>query len=228
MYPDVVKSCKYGTHGSGNSVNETITNRLTNWEQLKDLNSFHLSINSHLESGKRIEDFLPDLGIDYFPKWVTGVDASSLPDGELIGIYGSCYAVNRHWNFWIEDDWMKLIRRKAKDNPNATFVVIGAAFDLDLGSKIIAKCREEGINVYDCIGKSLGFVVEVMKRLDYFYSFPSGLGILAASVKCPTLMFYPPHLKDMMKSWAHPDSIESGLFRESLFCTVEEAYNYSL
>lgn len=238
LLPQVAASASYVPGLSYKKLKrENIQNKKRLWEQINE-KEFCLSANVHLEQGKRIEDFLPDLPTSFKLPWVTTdkeVETASKRlwlNTKYIGIYGSSYSTSRTWGFWDERKWMELIRKIHEHDPEYKFVIIGAQWDLDLGRNLCRMLSEERIAYVDTIGDSLGTVVEIMKRLTYFFSFPSGLGILAPTVDCPVTMFYPdgkngaPNLSKMMNAWASPDDIESGQYKGCLFCEPEAIFNW--
>lgn len=197
------------------------------WWQIKET-SFYLSMNEHLEQGRRIEDFLPDLPVSYRLQY----DVESCPDPKLpigkklIGLYGSSYSTTRKWGFWDEDQWLELARLLYTRDPAIHFVIIGAEWDLDLGRNLVRFLEQEQIPFTNTIGQSLGTVIKILCQLHYFFSFPSGLGVLAATVDCPVTMFYPPHLHLMMNAWADPEAISNHRYKGCQFCSPREIFDW--
>lgn len=202
------------------------------WEhiRIRRVQEMYLSMNEWLEHGKRIERFFPDLKTSYTIDYQTTIEEKDnaraiVPKTNYVGIYASAYSTQRAWGFWDEHGWFELISNIYKAR-QCTFVIIGAAWDIDLGDKLIALLKAKKIPYVDTIGQTLGTVVEIMKRLDYFIGFPSGLSILNETLGKNGLMFYPPHLKLMINAWADPDRIESEDYKGMLFCTPSEAFNW--
>jgi hypothetical protein len=206
-------------------------------KSFRDIKSdnFYLSANKHLEAGKRIEFFFPDLDTSFRINWDTEqfnfqamnkiLDCSGR---EFIGLYGSSYNTSRAWGFWNEHKWLELAQMVYRHNSGYKFVIIGAEWDLDLGGNLVKLLEKEGIPYVNTIGQPLGVVIEIMKILKYFFSFPSGLGILAPTVSCPVTMFYPKHLNLMMNAWAAPADIESGQYKGCQFCEPEAIFNWAV
>lgn len=202
------------------------------WHNIKKFHDFTLEANTHLEHGKRIEQWLPDLPTTFRIDWATTQAdkyyGATIPEN-AIGIYGSAYSTQRAWGFWDEKEWLKLIKLCG---PDYTYVIIGAEWDTDLGRNLMALLAKEKIKYVNTIGQSLGTVIEIMKRLHYFFSFPSGLGILATTVNCPVTMFYPngrnsgADLRPMINAWAAPEDIESGIYKGCEFCTPEQIFKW--
>lgn len=224
---------------------------LKNWAQYHGQQSFILEANTHLEAGRRIEEWLPDLPTSFRFEWQTSeedkdnadvicsdiefnkvndkMQSVSVVRKNCIGIYASAYSTQRAWGFWNEQQWLELIKLCSKDY---TYVIIGAEWDTDLGTNLIRSLSRLGYKYVNTIGQSLGTVIEIMKRLHYFFSFPSGLGILATTVDCPVTMFYPsgkngaPDLRPMINAWALPEAIEIGRYKGAAFCTPEQIYKW--
>lgn len=211
---------------------QNIQNKLKNWRQITHP-EFFLTANAHLEAGKRIEDFLPDLPTSFVIDYATDeedkrtaklvVPHSTVP---VIGIYGSAYSTQRAWGFWDENGWFELIQLLRKKCPEAIFVIIGAHFDIDLAGNLMKLLDEEAVNYIDTIGQPLSVVIEILKRLNYFIGFPSGLSILNETLGKNGVMFYPFHLQPMMNAWANPERIASGEYKGCLFCSPKEIYNW--
>lgn len=233
LIPSLTESADYdGGFWSDAVVQANIQTSKPTWADIKG-DGFFLSANRHLESGKRLEAFLPDLKTSFEVAWATSEyrmeAAAVMPAGpKYIGLYGSSYSTLRCWNFWGAAQWAALADRILQQSPGAVFVIVGASFDLDLAGDLSGILSDHGIRHIMLVGKPLGLVVEAMKLMRYFFAFPSGLGILSASVQCPTLMFYPPHLTRMINTWADPKAIESGSYRGLPFCAPDDALSYAL
>lgn len=220
--------------------NQNIQNRYKNWKDIK-AKDFYLSANKHLEAGKRIEEFFPDLPTSFRIDWDTDIYrneaihiTNDFAGADIIGLYGSSYNTTRTWGFWDEHKWLKLAKMIHQHNPNTVFLVVGADWDLDLGTNLFQLLDDADLPAKKIIGYDLGTVIELMKLMTYFFSFPSGLGILAPTVGCPVTMFYPdgrgksPNLSKMMNAWAAPADIESGQYKGCLFCEPEAIFNWAV
>lgn len=233
LLPQVVRGCEYSKDRRLNYrtlAAKNIQKAVPLWKDIK-YTHFALSCNEHLEQGKSLESFLPDLPTSYTIDWQTSqyepeVAHDTRNFDTMIGIYGSSYSTTRAWGFWQENEWLELIEKIHAVNPNYTYVLIGADWDLDLGVKLINRLKSNNIQCFDTVGKPLGYVIEVMKRLKYAFYFPSGLPILSETLtrKTDCLMFYPDHLKKMIGSWRNPSrGVE---FKEMLFTTPENVFDF--
>lgn len=233
LLPQVVRHCEYSkdrriTYNFLAAKN--IQKAVPLWSNIK-YTHFALSANEHLEHGKRLEEFLPDLATSFTIDWQTShyeqdVKHDTRNYHTMIGIYGSSYSTTRAWGFWQENEWLDLILKMHEVNKNITYVLIGADWDLDLGVKLINRLKSNNIECFDTVGKPLAYVIEVMKRLKYAFYFPSGLPILSETLtrKTDCLMFYPDHLKKMIGSWRNPSrGIE---FKEMPFTSPDKVFDF--
>jgi ADP-heptose:LPS heptosyltransferase len=230
LLPQLSASCEYVPNLQYRVVGpRNIQRQIPLWRQIK-MQDFYLSANQHLEEGKRIESFLPDLPTSYelpfqTQEWI-GPVAVDFPKGIYIGIYASAYSTVRSWGFWREDGWLSLIKMVKQLIPEAVFVQIGAAWDEELATNLTTLMKRDGIAHISTIGKPLGYVIEMMKILNYGFYFPSGLGILSGLLHRPSVMFYPPALPRLATTWADPVIIEDGSFKECQFCSPEVIFKW--
>ncbi len=232
LTPDLVADAQYDdSFTSLEPIKEGVQNSKDRWYDVYE-DDIYLSANTHLENSYRLEWFMPDLDTMFRVPWKTEKwreEAEEfLPNGRpYVGLYGSAYSTARHWEFWGIAQWANLAA-SVRQVGDPIFVVIGASFDIDLARDLGTHLANHSIKQMSLIGKPLGLIIEVMKRLSYFFAFPSGLGILSTSVRCPTMMFYPPHLEPMINAWAEPEAIMSGLYTGVPFIPPEEALKKAL
>ena len=229
LLPSLVNSCSYVPGLPYATIRKT--SQQFDGKNFSDIQekAFSLAANYHLEQGSRIETFLPDLATSFTIPWRTGdhgFDIKGLPNSSrFVGIYCSKYESNKAWSHWTERTWFDLIQKIHAEKPETVFCIIGALFDIDLSGKLIQLLQQNNIPYFDCIGKSLAYTIELLKVLDYFIGFPSGLSILNETLEKKTFMFYPPHLEKMMYAWASPERIKSKDYIASQFGTSMEAFN---
>jgi len=237
LFPQItIKSGYAEEFGKNFSTNLVLDNSAQyfnkKWGDIKEKEIF-LAPNRHIEAGKYLKDLFPDLPISYYMDYNTSAEDKNIANKLLpnknkhyIGIYGSCYAVNRHWGFWLEKEWFNLIRNLKRLDDSVVPVIIGATYDIDLGQNLIRMLKSANIEYVDTIGQSLSSVIEIMKLLFYGFYFPSGLGIISGTLGAPSTMFYPQHLRSIMTKWCDPMLTESGIFKECLFCSDTEIFNW--
>lgn len=228
LLPQTFASCEYAPGLQYRVVNANNIQRYAgDWKNITQ-QDFYLSANEWLEAGRRIETFLPDLPTSFelpfqTQEW-TGPVAVDFQGGPYIGIYASAYSTARAWGFWDADGWYELILKLHKLIPEATFVQIGAEWDIGVADDIRARMDKGKVPYINTIGKPLGYVIEMMKILSYGFYFPSGLGILCGILHRAGCMFYPPALPKLACTWADPAIIADGSFKECQFCSPGEIF----
>lgn len=198
--------------------------------------NFYLEANSLLELGHRIEKFLPDLPTTYKLEYATTKNDYEIAKDLLlqdnrtfinkyIGIYTSAYSNARHWGGWQAHEWLQLINMINKLDKGYKFVLIGAEYDIGIPELIMQSLKPE--DYINTIGQPLSVVIEILKRLDCFFGFPSGLSIINETLAAKqTVMFYPNHLKKLMNAWPDPERIENGSYKGCEFCEPEKIFEW--
>jgi len=189
------------------------------WEEIraKGFGRTLIECNRHLEQGKRLEDWLPDLETDFHyeikgptDRELAHVDSIFEDKGLLwedlprpfIGISAASYRGSEAWSTWDEDEWIGFLRGLQSDL-GGTIILLGGFWD-DL-THVISK---EGY--LDCVGKTkVSHLLEIQKRLDYFIGFSSGMGILRTVLRLPTFMMFPDHLSGLATAWTPPEMLEN-------------------
>lgn len=233
LMPRIAESCEYVPKLNYSKIkNNCATISRSTWARITE-HEFFLQANAHLESGRRIEQFLPDLETTYRLDYATSFEDKKiaerlLPNNKYIGIYTSAYGNARHWGFWDEHGWFKLVKAIHDVDKTFVFVLIGADWDTDLSTKLMQLMNEHHIQFINTVGKPLSVVLECMKRLSYAFYFPSGLAILSETAGCSdSVMFYPKHkLPKMPGTWCDPQRGRSGAFKECFFCEAEEIFHW--
>lgn len=233
LLPDIVASHEYTPGLSYKKIAQAnVAIKGKRWADLKQ-KELTISANTHLESGFRIEKFLPDLPTTFLLDYATSDEDKEMSKRFVtktfkknIGIYASAYSNARNWNMWDHEEWFYFIKMMHDRCKDYRFVIIGASYDTDLAQLLMLKLQEHKIPYIGTIGQPLKVVVEILKRLDYFIGFPSGLSILNESLGKDGCMFYPPHLIKMMNAWAHPDRIAAGNYKGCQKCLPGQLFNW--
>ena len=231
LLPQLSASCEYVPGLPYSVVGPRNIQRTKKYWRLIQEQEFFLSANEWLEAGNRIETFLPDLPTSYSLPFQTAeweeVVKTDFPGGPYIGIYASAYSTARAWGFWgASTGWYDLIWMMHEYIPEATFVQIGADWDIGVADEIRALMIQDHVPFISTIGKPLGYVIEMMKRLAYGFYFPSGLGILSGLLSRPSVMFYPPALPRLATTWADPQIIADQSFKECQFCGPGDIFRW--
>ncbi len=242
LFPQLVESFEYIPQCGYNKVKRNATHG--KWHKFTS-QEFYLEANSHLELGNRIENFLPDLPTSFKLEYATsyedegkaleilGFDSIDTNEGKiyggaiepLIGIYTSAYSNARHWGGWEADDWIALIQLIHRYNKGYKFVFIGAVYDIGI-SQILMEGMPKEMYI-NTIGQPLSVVIEILKRLDCFIGFPSGLSIINETLAAKqTIMFFPPHLSKLINAWPDPERIENASYKGCLFCEPKQIFDW--
>lgn len=147
-------------------------------------------MNHFLESGNSLSRIWPDLKTDYHYRLNTNeddvgaaVDLLGTRTTPVFGLY--CSSRNHRDNgLWSVDEWVEFVER-VSEGRSVRWACLGAEYD--------DKTREvcDRIGALNGVGNlGLGATIETIRRLDYFFAFPSGLGILADVVQTPCTMWY--------------------------------------
>lgn len=186
-----------------------------------------LEANSHLEAGKRIEDFLPDLKTSFTLPYVlpkerhAQIRALNMPmlhpdTPPYIGIYTTSYGNARYASAWVLNEWMELIKLIQGLRKGYKFVFIGAPYDVGISDEIMARMASN--DFINAIGQPLPVTIEVLKRLEMFIGFQSGLSIINETIGAKqTVMLYNHALERMMNTWPDPERIKSGAYKGCTF-----------
>lgn len=179
----------------------------------------YITANPWLEKGNRLEGYLPDLDTDFhYPirgtvDEVAWAESKLVPCAKHFAIYVSAKGGIDAWSGWYEYEWAEFIRFVHNTFPGTAFYLIGAGWDRDMQAAVNRILDIEGVEYVDTVGKtSLGKAVELIRRMDYFAGFASGMTILADVMKKPVLMLYPDYLADLMYSWPCPVSMATGSY----------------
>lgn len=196
------------------------------WSELSSKPKIVLSANEHLEGGKRLEMFLPDLPYAYVDDFrTTAADRNYaervLSQGMTIGIYTSSLSNSHAHGGWELDQWLYFCARLGLLRPN--FVLIGAEYDRTLTIPLASALAQLGFACKEVVGRPLGSVIEVLRGLTYFVGFPSGLSVIREMLRQDGLMFYGFSQSGIIGAWAEPERIQAGKIYERLFLSPADA-----
>lgn len=171
-----------------------------------------LEANMHLEAGKRLEDWLPDLECDFHYQINTTDEHKAKAEKALEGfarpiwgISAASYRGSEAWKTWGFAEWSEFLK-KFHERVGGTIILLGGFWD-DLTSSL----SNDGYA--DLVGRTdIGTAVEVLKRLDGYFGFSSGLGVLMTVLNRKTMMLWPDHQLALRTSWAPPEMLQSGRY----------------
>ena len=198
-----------------------------------------LACNPHLEAGKPLATWMPDLPTTYrYPLTTTDahrqVAAQYLrhthPGDVLIGVSCASYRGAAAWKTWGDVEWTAFLRRVQQATPAARFVLLGGAWDdltaavFDEASRLRWLTDARGLPP---IGRTtFGAAVELLKALHGYIGFSSGLGHVACHCcNCPTFMLWPGHEQRLSIAWVDPELLESGFYVPSSWLSPSEVFH---
>ena len=218
-----IKNGGYAGHGAMTSVNGTLAPG-TDLASLPD-GDYFLAINSWLEGGGKVADWIPGkTDYHFLMNTLHGqFEAAELFQdlkGPVVGVYCSAYGNSRHWGFWGYEEWRRFLQKVVDMLPEEThFLFLGAEYDVQIADKLHGWMDSCGIQSKLLLGAfHIGTTIEIIRKLDYFFVFPSGLGFLADVVNTPHMMWFPHHLKPMMGSFCDPENYD----KKTLHCLFSE------
>lgn len=225
-----IQNAGYASHGALASVQNTLPPG-TDLRSLPD-GDYFLSINHWLEEGNRLEKWVPGPTTFHYNFAIPSEDGihaklrlEPTKDAPLIGVYTSAYGNSRHWGFWDWQLWRDFLAEISECVPKETcFVFIGAEYDLAISEVIHKWMQEYKFNSLYLVGETeIGATIEIIRRLDYLFSFPSGIGFLADVVNTPNTMWFPKLLNPMRYTFIDPVNIDNGKTVHNLFTNPEDA-----
>lgn len=180
-----------------------------------------LEANRHLEMGRRLEEWLPDLPCNFHydinTKPIDSINAlewlAELPK-PIIGVSAASYRGSEAWKTWGYDEWSPFLKWLEEETGGSVFLM-GGFWD-DLTHSLAADGHKNSV------GKtSTGTMVELLRLLDLYIGFSSGLGILRTVLKKKVFMMWPEHQVALASSWAPLDMLEAGTYSHMLWKDVE-------
>jgi hypothetical protein len=231
---DILPRVKNGGY-SGHSTNVSVFQTLPPGVDLAGLPDgvYILAINSFLENGGKVADWLPG-PTEYHYNYLLSQDRveslnsfyDQLSGTPKVGVYCSAYGNSRHWGFWGTEEWrefMSLVRDILP--PETEYIFIGAEYDVQIADYLAKWMSVTGFRAHDTLGLfHISATMELIKRLDYFISFPSGLGFLADVVRTPNLMWFPKHLDPMRGTFCDPEQYERKQSLHRVFASPQVAF----
>ena len=218
LFPQLVESFEYIPNAGYNKIKRD--GYSGSWSTAPK-GEFVLEANSHLESGKPIDSFLPDLPTSYLLPFPEGEEMEIDTSKKLIGIYTTSYANAQYMSGWLIREWKSFIELLHAHDSDFHFVFIGAPYDGGLSQEIMKLIPSDWFT--DLMGKTtLLQITWLLRKLHCFVGFQSGLMIMSELMGArQTTMLYSPALKDMMNTWPDPKRIESGSYKGCVFGEVD-------
>lgn len=216
---------------------------LTTWERVRALfgpgQVAFLACNPHLEAGKPLRDWMPDLETTYsYPIQLKDQHIAEarrvLHDRNsndlLIGISCASYRGAAAWKTWEVEQWRKFLGLIVRDFPHAKFVLLGGSWD-DLTSSLYDpdgpfRWQLDARGLPPVGTTTFGGVTALLSQLDGYIGFSSGLGHVAAHLcGTPVFMLWPEHEYEFLsRSWVNPELLDNGSYVPSRWLEPEVVY----
>lgn len=197
-----------------------------------------LACNPHLEAGRPLADWLPDLPVTYrytldtsdvHRRQASTILDTAEPGDFLIGISCASYRGAEAWRTWGSVEWTDFLRLVHREVPNVRFALLGGSWD-DLTSAVYDPESElrwlvDKRGIPPVGTTSFGGAVEVLKGLDAYVGFSSGLGHVAAHCcGTPVFMLWPEHEQALSKSWVDPELLANGFYVPSPWVSPRDVF----
>ena len=176
----------------------------------------YLENNMHLLSGRRLEEWLPDLPTDFHYEMNIPLEDSARAKflWDKYGLRHPCMAIScasyrgsESWNTWGVKPWLEFLELVRKEVPEMKFILIGGFWD-----DLTATIADTG-GFVDLVGKTnIGTCIELLKKVDYYVGFCSGLGVLRTVLKKKVFTLWPDIHESHIWSWAPPEMCEDGTY----------------
>ncbi len=181
----------------------------------KQAGCYLIEPNWHLEAGKLLSEYLPDLETNYhyelnrpeMSKRVSEIIEPIVRDRGLkwVGISCASYRGAKAWKTWELEQWKELSEIIIK--AGYKLVLMGGAWD-DLTDNLSYELEDSSF--VNLVGKTqFGEACVIHNLLDGYVGFSSGLGIIRTVMRLPTLMLWPEHQQALSTSWADPEDIDN-------------------
>lgn len=151
--------------------------------------------NGWVEEGRHMDDFYPELETEYMPELrISEADQARaldlMPEPRIL-LYPSGIGPNEgfHGGWWTPEDWATVVRMLNDAGVKPLFV--GASTESDLGyyHKVEVACA--GLEYDGIVGKTnLPQILAILQKARAWCGLNCGLGIVSASMKTPTVMFW--------------------------------------
>lgn len=187
----------------------------------------YIQSNKHLEQGKPLRDWLPDLDCNFHYKLnlKEQVMQELKINGPLFGFHTASMQGIRNWNAWMPETWVEFLKQVYKEFPDFTFIALGGYWDVDTIQEIKGLLKDD-FPLIDLVGKTtISDAIRILNKLDYYVGFSSGLNCLANVLNKPCTALWPKHQRQLMYSWADPESVVRRDYMGFTYDSPERIFN---
>lgn len=197
------------------------------WKDVErlDIMNMYIECNRHLEAGRRLEDWLPDLPTDFHYN-ICIDDAERNRASRLLaniprpiwGISAASYRGSEAWETWNLEAWQDFLERW-EALAGGSVLLMGGFWD-DLTSALSENGRYHNI-----VGKTnVPTMISLLEQIDGYIGFSSGMGILRTVLTKPAFMMWPKHQVELSTSWAPREMLEDGRYIASQWMKPREVF----
>lgn len=170
--------------------------------------NMYMELNSWLEKGRRIEDYLPHFDMEYKLNWKISRYAKTkaeacLKPGKNIVIQTSSVKFNAKKDFvgdrWKPYMWDYIVRGLKDEIPGVNIIWLGADWDRDMYDRFPLDW-----GIMPMAGATGDVVMHLLRKCTGVISYQSGISVLSVCEKIPTFMIYFDWLKDLHYSFNPP------------------------
>jgi len=127
--------------------------------------------------------------------------------GPVMAISCASYRGSEAWNTWGVKPWLEFLELVRREVPEMKFVLIGGFWD-----DLTATIADTG-GFIDLVGKTnIGTCIELLKKIDYYVGFCSGLGVLRTVLSKKVFTLWPDIHYTHIWSWVPPEMSEDGTY----------------
>lgn len=223
---------KYAPFNYADILMSQHVNKWETWGQVREARCKGVLIapNQHLEQGRRIEEWLPDLPTNFNLRLHT-TEAhkqraqellrevrQQCGDLPLLGVSCASYRGSDAWKTWRAEQWIDCLKRVMRLDIQP--VLIGGYWD-DCTADVA-----DALGLPNLVGKTnIGVAVEIQKELDAYFGYSSGLGVIRVMQDLPCMMLWPDHEPDqrpLSTSWVPQEMLWSKRYVARPWRPVEE------
>lgn len=186
----------------------------------------YIQANEHLGQGKRLEEWMPDLGVDFHYGFNFDFkEPYFTEEGPYMALHMASIKGIRAWKAWLPEMWYAFLQAIHKDFPDIRFVILGGTWDIDTASELIG-LADGKLDLTDLTGKTtIKEAIRILDSVDYYIGYSSGLGVLSNVLWTPSTSLWPSHQSELIYSWPDPRMIESRDYMGFVYDAPERIYN---
>lgn len=175
-----------------------------------------LEANKHLEAGKRLEEWLPDLPTDFHYPIPQFQDAVEKVEKIIDGMPRPICTVNaasergaEAWKTWKLAEWREFLKMLREEV--GSILLIGGFWD-DMTDDLAVDGYKS------VVGRTNhAAMVEALRLSDAYVGFSSGLGVIRTVMGKKSFMLWPDFQERLSMSWAPPEMIADGTYVASMW-----------